>query len=83
MKQSAKRPVMNRQLNGGNVTRQQTCVVTTYSHRPVDAQVQRDEDEVVEENVDSLGPALHRRVSSVLPASSQLREEEGAERVDF
>lgn len=57
----------------------------THSHCPVDTQVQRDQDEVVEEKVDSLGPALHSCVSSSLPASStpQLREEKGAERVDI
>lgn len=60
-------------------------VGVTHSQCPVDAQVQRDQDEVVEEKVDSLGPTLHRSVSSRLPASStpQLREEEGAERVDL
>jgi len=60
-------------------------VVLTHRHGPVDAQVQRDQDEVVEEKVDSLGPALHSWVSSSRPAApaSQLREEEGAKRVDF
>lgn len=57
----------------------------TYSHCPVYTQVQRNQDEVVEEKVDGLGPALHRSVSSHLTASStpQLREEEGAERINF
>ncbi len=57
----------------------------THSHCPVDAQVQRDQDDVVEEKVDSLCPALYCSVSSRLPASStpQFGEEEGAKRVDF
>lgn len=69
----------------GNKHTSVVIVLLTHSHCPVDAQVQRDQDEVVEEEVDSLGPALHSSVSSSLPASSapQLREEEGAERVDF
>lgn len=60
-------------------------MLLTHSHCPVDAQMQRYQDEVVEEKVDSLGPALHSSVSSCLPTSStpQLREEECAERVDF
>lgn len=47
--------------------------------------MQRDQNEVKREEVDSFGPALHSSVSSSLPASStpQLWEEEGAEGVDF
>lgn len=57
----------------------------THSHCPVYTQVQRNQDEVVEEKVNGLGPAFHRSVSSHLTAYSppQLREEEGAERIDF
>lgn len=64
------------------------CIVIvslTHSHCPVYAQVQRDQDEVIEEKVDSLCPALHCSVSSHLSTSSvpQLGEEEGAERVNL
>lgn len=58
----------------------------THSQCPVHAEVQRNQDEVVEKEVDSLGPTLHRRVSSHLDSSSssaQLGEEEGAERVNL
>ncbi len=71
---------------GGSNNKSTVIVLLTHSHRPVDAQVQRDQDEVVKEKVDSLGPALHSGVSSRLPTAAstqQLREEEGAERVDF
>ena len=44
--------------------------------------MQRHQDEVVEEEVDGLGPALHGGVSAGLPAPPQLGVEEGAERVD-
>lgn len=55
-------------------------ISVTYSQSPVDIQVERDEDEVIWEKVDSFGPALHLSVSPQ-PASSapQLGEEEGAE----
>ena len=69
----------------GTPNKPTVIVVLTHSHRPVDAQMQRDQDEVVEEEIDGLGPALHSGVSPSWPASStpQLGEEEGAERVDF
>lgn len=64
---------------------QSLTVILTYSHRPVDTQMEWDQDEVVEEEVDSFGPALNSSVSSSLPARSppKLGEEEGAKRVDF
>lgn len=43
----------------------------------MDSQVQGDEDDFVEEEVDSLGPAAHGSVA----APVQLRKEEGAEAV--
>lgn len=43
----------------------------------MNSQVQGDEDDVVEEEVDGLGPAAHRGVATPV----QLREEEGAEAV--
>lgn len=57
----------------------------THSHCPVDAQVQRDEDEVIEEKIDGFGPAPHCSVSPRLHTGPilQLGVEEGAERVDF
>ena len=51
----------------------------------MDTKMQRDQNEVKEEEVNSLGPTLHCNVSSSLPTSStpQLWEKEGAEGVDF
>lgn len=59
--------------------------VLTHSQCPVHAQVQRNHDEVVEKEVDSLGPALHRSMSLHMGSASttQLGEEEGAERVNL
>lgn len=59
--------------------------VLTHSQCPVHTQVQRNHDEVVEKEVDSLGPALHRSMSLHLGSTSttQLGEEEGAERVNL
>lgn len=63
---------------GSNET---SIVILTHSHGPVNAQMQRYKNKVIEEEVYSLGPALHCSVSSDLPPSSipQLGEEEGAE----
>lgn len=57
----------------------------TYSHGPVDTEVQRDEDEIVEKEVDSFGPTFHSSVSPSLSSSSapQFGEEECTERVNF
>lgn len=63
-----------------------TVIVSlTHSHCPVYPEVQGDQDEVIEEKVDSLGPAFHCSVSPCLSTSSvmELGEEEGAEGVNF
>lgn len=56
-----------------------------YGQCPVDAEVQGNQDEVVEEEVNGFGPALYRSVSPHLDSTSatQLGEEEGAEGVNL
>lgn len=52
----------------------------THSQCPVDTQMQRDENEIEQEKIDSFGPALHFCMSCHTTSSTtQLGEEEGAE----